>query len=204
MDMITFKNEQDDGTLKIGAIVLIVIIIGGAARLIYSNEFVKSRGILNDLIFMVLLGLVITAFVYFLLLIKDVFCKNINIGNNQKDSATNINEDRERLKIFFKEDTFEEFKRIFIEEKMISEQGKWIFSSRKRDCSILILKLIDSKIIKISDNEIRQFHKAFQEYFSVNFDYPLMTTVIKEGYGGLSEKDKESYHSFSFIDRIKV
>ena len=34
MDMITFKNEQDDGTLKIGAIVLIVIIIGGAAHLI--------------------------------------------------------------------------------------------------------------------------------------------------------------------------
>lgn len=204
MDMITFKNEQDDGTLKIGSIVLIVMTIGGSARFIYINEFVKSRGILNDLIFMVLLGLLITAFVYFLLLIKDVFCKNTNIGNNQKDIVTKMNEDSECLKSFFKEDTFEEFIRLSIEEKIISEQNEWIFKGIKRDYAILILKLLDSQIIKIKDNHKKQFHQAFSKYFTVTFDSTLMTTVINPGFEGLSVKDKETYHSFSFIDRIKA
>lgn len=204
MDMITFKNKPDDGTLKTGSMVLILVMLFLISFYFGEIGFLKSNGVYKLVALGITCGATLTFILYYKLLNKETDSKNINIGNNQKDSTTNINEDRERLKIFFKEDTFEEFKRISIEEKMISEQGKCIFSSRKRDYSILILKLIDSKIIKISDNEIRQFHKAFQEYFSVNFDYPLMTTVIKEGYGGLSEKDKESYHSFSFIDRIKV
>jgi hypothetical protein len=204
IDMITFKNEQDNGTLKTGSMVLIMVVLFVVVFYFGEIGFLKSNGVYKLVSLGITCGGTLAFILYYRLLIKETDRKNDNIGNYQKDITNNINEDRERLKSFFKDDTFEEFKRLSIEAGIISEQGKWIFKGIKRDYSILILKLIDSQIIKIKENHKKQFHKAFEEYFGVTFDYPPMTSIIKEGYKALSVTDKETYNSFSFIDRIKV
>jgi hypothetical protein len=204
IDMITFKNEQDNGTRKTGSMVLIMVLLFLNSFYFGEIGFLESNGGYRLITLGITCGGILVFILYYRLLIKETDSKNKNVGNNQKDIVTNINEDRERLKSFFKDDTFEEFKSLSIEAGIISEQGKWIFKGIKRDYSILILKLIDSQIIKIKDNHKKQFHKTFEEYFSVTFDYPPMTSIIKEGYAALSVTDKETYNSFSFIDRIKV
>ena len=133
--------------------------------------------------------------------------ESTNIGIIQNSvielNTAKVEINNESFKSFFKEGTFENFEKLSINAGIISEEGKWIFKGIKRDYSILILKLRDSQIIEIKDNHKKQFHKAFENYFNLTFDYSPMTTIIKEGYEALSNTDKETYHLFSFIDNIK-
>jgi hypothetical protein len=199
MDMITFKNKPDDGTLKTGSIVLIVIIIGGAARHIYSNEFVKSRGILNDLIFMVLLGLVITAILYFLLLIKEnsskVSSQNIFLSNEDIDTAEEKFED-----FFADEASYLKFKDKAIEIGLINEKCEWLFKEKEVLYFVLLVAKLKQKKYLKSTIHWKSFCEVSNTFLKIPIDASMLTKYNPEKSSNLLK----SYHHEYFDKEYSV
>lgn len=122
---------------------------------------------------------------------------------NSKKSV-NILDDKEReqnFSCFFESNFFESFKRIAIENKIIEDSGKYIFSKTQRHLTILIGKLLDNGFIKIECNK-RNLHISAKAFFLTNIDYPEMTTIINEcRKNELAEKDKLAYCKLSVFDK---
>lgn len=194
--VLTFKNKENEWTFKIGSIIFIISLLLVFFYYFYENEFSKSTGFLKYLWFGIICAGIIVA---------SMFVKVLNRELDNKDKVVNELKNlgyENEFKSLFTGNSFEDFKTESIKCGLISDSGKWIFSDRKRDYSILIGRLIDSKIIV--NNNRKTLHLASENYFEINFDYTAMTTIINEGKKKLSAKDMETYNSFSFIDNIKV
>ncbi|MDI6046191.1 hypothetical protein [Flavobacterium yafengii] len=122
---------------------------------------------------------------------------------NSKNSG-DILADKEReqnFSCFFEANFFESFKRIAIENKIIEDSGKYIFSKIQRHLTILIGKLLDKGFITKECNK-RNLHISAKAFFLTNIDYPEMTTIINECKNNeLAKKDKLAYNKLSVFDK---
>lgn len=191
-----FNSIQKDYENKprIGLIISIMVGLFLISFFFFDSQFHEAKGLYKLVVVGIIVGGLIIGILYFKLL----FNEEVKEGWDTKKKVENF---EKNFKDMFKENKFERFRELAIKSGLISEEGKWIFSKRKRDYSILIGRLIELKIV--NDKNLKLLHKATENYLDVKFDYSAMTTIIKECENKeLSATDMETYNSFEFIDTI--
>ena len=160
-EKMTLEKKSDEDTLKLGSIILIIVMLSGYAHFIYKNEYLKSEGTLNDLIFMIILGLIISASLFLKLLYKNGDNNNIKNGEASKIDVTELNEN-EILKDpsnsgsqnIFDNKTTAYISKIINENRMPDESGKSVFGissfqkTKTKTQLAILLSLIKEDLFK--------------------------------------------------------
>ncbi|GGF24344.1 hypothetical protein [Flavobacterium limi] len=140
---------------RTGIIISIMVGLFLIAFFFLDSQFYVAKGIYKIVVVGIIVAALIIGILYFKLLFTEEANMEIEFANNTEILEKNF-------KSLFKENKFERFKESAIKSGLISEEGKWIFSKRKRDYSILIGKLIELKIV--DDKNLKLLHKSTEEY----------------------------------------
>ncbi|AIN72877.1 hypothetical protein FPG101_09165 [Flavobacterium psychrophilum FPG101] len=211
-----FKNKADEFVFRFFGVSLIFVIL----RIIidyFSKEYV-IKGMYEYVAFAIVQLSIILACFFSLILPARFFSlilKNIFVKSQIKSLEPKINEreeldlesmtDEEKFISFFQDKSFNDFRNIAIENKIISESGKYIHSKTQRHLSVLIGKLFDNGIIIATTNR-KDFCLVAKKYFQTNIDYSEMNTIINDCFNDelTSKNDKKAFEKLNIFDSIKI
>ena len=210
--LITFKNKTDEFTFIIFSIIFLIIFHVEFGVYVYNNFYLNSDKVLSKfgevtILFVFLVAIIwLYAFIY-QLVNKDKIIKDKNsipIVAEEEILDSEIISNEEEFMSFFQGKAFYDFRNIAIENKIISESGKYIYSTTQRHLAVLIGKLYDNRLI--TDVNRTDFCLVAKKYFQTNIDYSEMNTVINDCLKDelTSKNDKKAFEKLKIFDSIKI
>lgn len=199
MDMITFKNEQDDGTLKTGSIVLILVMLFLVSFYFGEIGFLKSNGVYKLVALGITCGGTLVFILYYKLLFKEnsskVSSQNIFLSNEDTDTA------EEKFEDFFADEAlYLKFKDKAIEIGLINEKCEWLFKEKEVLYFVLLVAKLKQKKYLKSTIHWKSFCEVSNTFLKIPIDASMLTKYNPEKSSNLLK----SYHHEYFDKEYSV
>ncbi len=173
-DPVPFKSKKDEFTFMFSGMSIIIVIFG--ITIFYFIKEYVLKGFYEYVAVGIIIAFIILIY-FFTQILKNIIDKsqtknNEPRANENKEVGTKIITDEEKLKSFFNEGKFEEFKAKAIANNILDKNFKWIFDDNQKYPTYFYHYLVERDIIKRNKTEftIKAYVELTNKIFGLETD----------------------------------